>query len=162
MARTRPLGLLLVALGLVLVLARLGGGETWPLFIVVPGVAMAAVAVAGPLRFADLAVPGAIVTTVGMILLVQEATQSFETWSYAWGLVIAGVGAGTFLKASIVEDPAEQKEGVRLVGVGLAFFAAFGAFFEFLIFGGWFGGALGWLLPAVLIAAGVWLLRRRR
>ena len=119
MPRTRPLGLLLVALGLVLALARLGGGETWPLFIIVPGVAMAAVAVAGPLRFADLAVPGTIVATVGMILLVQEATGTFETWSYAWGLVLASVGVGTFLQASIEENPAGQREGVQLAVLGL-------------------------------------------
>ncbi len=162
MPRTRPLGLLLVALGLVLALARLGGGETWPLFIIVPGVAMAAVAVAGPLRFADLAVPGTIVATVGMILLVQEATGRFDTWSYAWGLVIAGVGAGTFLKAAITDDEGERREGTRLVGVGLTFFAAFGVFFEILIFGGWFGGAVGWLLPILLIGAGAWMLRRPR
>jgi len=162
MESPRRLGLLLVLVGLVFLLAQVGGGTAWPLFVLVPGVAMLAVALGGPRSRAGLAVPGSIVSTVGLILLVQAATGTFQTWSYAWGLVLAGVGVGTFLQASIEENGPGQREGVRLAVLGLILFAAFGAFFELLVFGGVLRGALGWLVPLALIFAGVWLLRRQR
>lgn len=158
----RRIGLLLVLVGVVFLLARFGGGDVWPLFVLVPGVAMLAVALGGPRSGAGLAVPGSIVSAVGLILLVQQATDTFHTWSYAWGLVLASVGVGTFLQASIEERPDGQREGVRLAVLGLVLFAAFGMFFEILIFGGFLRGALGWIVPLALIAAGVWMLRRPR
>jgi len=156
----RRIGLLLIVVGLVFFVARVGGGTAWPLFVIVPGAAMLAVALAGPRGNAGLAVPGSIVSAVGLILLVQEATGTFHTWSYAWGLVLASVGVGSFLQASIEENAQGQREGVRLTVLGLALFAAFGAFFELLIFGGAMQGLLGWILPLALIVGGVWMLRR--
>ncbi len=162
MRQPRLIGILLIALGVLFLIARAGVGDVWPLFIVLPGIAMLAVALVGPTDTAGFAVPGSIVSTVGLILLTQAATGRFDTWSYAWGLVIAAVGAGTFVKASIEDDADEQREGMRLAIVGLAMFAAFGAFFELFVFGGLMTGALGWILPLALIAAGAWMLRRQR
>ena len=157
----RRTGFLLVAIGLLFLLGQFGAGLAWPLFVLVPGLVMVAVALGGPRSSAGLAVPGSIVTTVGLILFVQQLTGRFDTWSYAWGLVLAAVGVGTFLQGSIEEVPARQREGLRLATVGLAMFAAFGVFFEFLVFGSPLGGAGGWVLPLLLIAGGVWMLRRR-
>lgn len=156
----RSIGLVLVVLGLVFLVARLGGGASWPLFVIVPGAIMLGLALVGPRRNAGLAVPGSIVSAVGLILLVQQATGTFHAWSYAWGLVLASVGVGTFLQASIENNPDGQREGARITVLGLALFAAFGAFFETIVFGGAFGGLLGWLLPLALIAGGVWMLLR--
>lgn len=157
----RRIGLLLIVVGLVFLVARLGGGSAWPLFVIVPGAAMLALALGGPRRNAGLAIPGSIVSAVGLILLVQQATGTFHAWSYAWGLVLASVGVGTFLQASIEENPAGQREGVRLAVLGLVLFAAFGAFFELIVFGDAMRGVLGWLLPLALILGGAWMLRRR-
>ncbi len=161
MESPRRIGLLLVIVGLVFLVARMGGGSAWPLFVIVPGAAMLALALGGPRRNAGLAVPGSIVSMVGLILLVQQATGTFHAWSYAWGLVLASVGIGTFLQASIEDDAAGQREGAQLTLLGLALFAAFGAFFELIVFANAFGGVLGWLLPLALIVAGVVMLRRR-
>ena len=158
----RRIGLLLILVGAVFLIARVGGGNVWPLFVLVPGAAMLTVALGGPRSAAGLAVPGSIVSAVGLILLVQEATGTFHTWSYVWALVLASVGVGTFLQASIEERPDGQREGVRLAVLGLALFAAFGVFFEILVFGGFLRGALGWAIPIALIVAGLWLMRRER
>lgn len=159
MDASRRTGLLLVIVGLVFLVARSGAGFAWPLFVVLPGAVMLAVALTGPRDRAGLAVPGSIVTTVGLILLVMQTTNTFHAWSYAWGLVLASVGVGTFLQASIANDAAGQREGTRLAVLGLGLFAAFGAFFELLVFGDALRGALGWILPLALIAAGAWMLR---
>jgi len=162
MNEPRMIGILLIIVGALFLLVRAGLGEIWPLFIIVPGVAMLAIAVTGPTSAAGLAIPGSIVSTVGLILLIQASTGTFHTWSYAWGLVMAGVGAGSFLKGSLEGDEAEAKEGSRLAILGLAFFAGFGAFFELFVFGGFLAGMAGWVIPIALIAGGVWLLRRNR
>ena len=44
--------------------------------------------------------------------------------------------------------------------IGLGMFAAFGAFFEFLIWGG-LAGAMRWIVPIALIAGGAYLLLKR-
>lgn len=162
MESPRRIGLLLILVGAVFLVGRLGGNVAWPLFVLIPGVAMLAFALAGPRSSAGLAIPGSIVSAVGMILFVQAATDTFHTWSYVWALVLASVGAGSFLQATIEDRPDGQREGMRLAVLGLVLFAAFGAFFEILVFGGMLRGALGWIVPLALIAAGIWLMRRER
>lgn len=157
----RRTGYLLVVIGLLFLLGQFGADLTWTLFVLVPGVVMLGAALTGPRSNAALAVPGSIVTTVGLILFVQSLTDSFETWSYAWGLVLAAVGVGTFLQGAIEERAERQRDGRRLVMLGLTLFAAFGLFFEFLIFDSMLRGWGGWVLPVLLIGGGVWMLRRQ-
>lgn len=157
----RRTGFLLVALGLLFLLGQAAGGLGWPLFVIAPGLILLAIGLFGPRNAAGLAVPGSIVTTVGLILLVQEATGSYESWSYAWGLIVAAAGVGSFLQASIEDRPEAQRSGLRAATFGLAMFAAFGVFFEFLIFDSALRGTAGWLLPIALILGGVWMLSRR-
>ena len=160
METRRRTGFLLVALGALFLVGQLGSGFAWPLLVMVPGVAMLAAAVLGPRSGSGLAVPGSIVTMVGLILLVQEWTHSYESWSYAWALILAAVGVGTFLQGAIDDLPERQREGMRLASTGLVLFAAFGVVFEFLVFESSLGGAGGWILPLLLIGGGVWMLRR--
>lgn len=162
--RSRAIGVGLVVLGALLLLGRWidVGAFAWPLFIIGPGLLMLAFAFLGNRDAAGLAVPGSIVTTVGLILFVQNATDTFESWSYAWALVLAAVGVGTFLKGAIEEGADEQKSGLQLVALGLTLFAGFGVFFEFFIFTDGSSGWLGRLLmPLVLIGIGAYLLLGR-
>ena len=92
------LGVFLIAIGGLFFLLNVTGIdlEAWPLFIILPGVALfvAAFAVGGE-PGGGLAIAGSIVTTVGLILAVQEATGLYATWSYAWALVApTGPGLG--------------------------------------------------------------------
>lgn len=161
--RNQTFGLLLVAVGLLFLLARSFsvdlGDVGWPLFILIPGLLL----LAGSLRGKDgatLAVPGCVVTTIGLILLVQNLSGRFETWAYAWALLPAAVGMGQMLQGNIAKNDALRKTGQRALLTGLALFAGFGAFFELFIFGGLAGRSVGgFLLPILLIAGGIYLLR---
>ncbi len=165
MDRQRGIGIVLVVLGVLFLVGRSVdlGAALWPLFVMAPGLALLAWAFLGGKEATGLAVPGSIVTMVGLILFTQNATGRFETWSYAWGLIVAAVGIGTWLWGTLAEREKEVHEGIRTFMVGLGLFAGFGVFFEFVVNiggrSGWFGA---WVVPLLLIAAGVALLWRRR
>ncbi len=164
MRRENTTGLILIALGVLFLLGRfIEGAFAWPLFVLLPGLALLVWAFVGRKEAAGLAVPGAIVTTVGLILFVQSLTNTFETWSYAWGLVLASVGVGTWLYGVLSEHPGRQRDGIRTATLGLVLFAAFGVFFQFFIFGDLAGTWVWqWLLPILLIGGGAYLLSRER
>lgn len=165
MDRQRTTGIVLVALGALFLLAQFGqlGALLWPLFVIAPGVALLIWAFMGGKGSTGLAIPGSIVSMVGLILLVQEITNRFETWSYAWGLIVAAAGVGTWLHGTLSEDEKLTRDGLKSATTGLVLFAVFGVFFEFVINIGGRSSFLGsWLLPVLLIGAGVFLLWRKR
>lgn len=136
------------------------GARLWPLFVIVPGLLLLAAAFLGKGRSAPLAVPGSIVTTIGLLLLVFSITDYWQAWAYCWTLIVAAAGLGTFLSGALTTDHQREREGLRTVTVGLGMFVAFGAFFEFLIWGD-LGGVIRWVLPIALIAGGAYLLLKR-
>ena len=165
MDRQRTTGIVLVALGLLFLLAQFGqlGAFLWPLFVIAPGVALLIWAFVGGKSATGLAIPGSIVSMVGLILLIQALTNRFETWSYAWGLIVAAAGVGTWLHGTLSDDEKLTRDGVKTATTGLVLFAAFGVFFEFVIgIGGRSGFVGSWLLPLLLIGGGVYLLWRGR
>lgn len=165
MDRQRGIGIVLIALGAIFLLGRFVdlGAALWPFFVMAPGIALLVWAFVGGKGSAGLAVPGSIATVVGLILFAQNVTGRFDTWAYAWGLIVAAVGVGTWLHGTLSDREKEAQDGIRTFTIGLALFAAFGVFFEFVIgFGGrpgWFGSSV---VPLLLIVAGVALLWRRR
>ena len=130
------LGGLLVVVG-VLALAGRGLGVDafglgWPLFVIVPGLLLFALAVMarGPAG-AALAVPAGIVTMVGIVLAVQNATDLWATWAYAWALVApGGVGLGLLAYGFATGHRDSVRAGLPILGVGLGLFLGFGIFFE--------------------------------
>ncbi len=157
--RDKVVGIALIVLGALFLLGRgMDFGQFgWPLFVLIPGLILLGSAFVGRREAAGLAVPGAIVTTIGLILFVLNGTDRWEAWAYCWALIVAGAGAGNFIFGALTRDTARERDGLRTVYIGLLLFAVFGVFFEFLIFGG-FGGLGRWLIPLVLIGAGVYLL----
>ncbi len=158
------LGAALIAIGSALLLFRLFGWTFgWPLFIVLPGAALLVAATLGGRSASALFIPGGIITTVGLILLVQNATDRFESWAYAWALVPASVGVGMMLYGRRTGSHERVRQGRRLAGVFAAVFGVAAVFFEGFIFGDLFGT---WFfrtaLPLLLIAAGAFLLLRER
>jgi hypothetical protein len=130
------IGLLLVIIGAVVLLTRVADvtfdADAWPLWIIVPGLAMLLASFAVPPRGGlGLAVPGAIIATVGLVLWVQEANDAYETWAYAWALVApTAAGAGTMLYGLVKGDSELAGDGFRTTLVGLALFGGFALFFE--------------------------------
>jgi hypothetical protein len=154
------LGVILVIVGAVFLATNVTGFQlaaAWPLFIIVPGlVLLGASFAAGGEAGGGLAITGSIVTTVGLILAVQEATGLYATWAYAWALVAPGsVGVGMLLFGSFTGRQDLSTAGIRLAGIGLALFVGFALFFEGVI--GLSGAGtppLEGLLPIALIALG--------
>jgi hypothetical protein len=158
------LGALFIVLGLFFLLGRYLnlGALSWPLFVIIPGLLLFAGMVMGGKSAAGLALPGSIVTTVGLILFFQNATNTFESWSYVWALIIVAVGVGRIIQGIRTNERSPQREGSRLIALGLALFAAFGLFFELFIFHTWADTLLGrYLFPLLLIGGGGYLLTRR-
>jgi len=102
-----------------------------------------------------LAVPAAIVAGIGGILLYQDITGEWGSWSYMWTLILGFVGVGVFLQGLLGENTRENlKHGLNLITVSAVLFVVFGTFFGKLTLLGSYGPAL------LLIGIGVYLLVR--
>lgn len=141
------LGALLVILGVAALAGRsLGFGAfdlTWPLLIIVPGLLLFALAVTtGGEPGSAISVPAGIVTMVGLVLTVQNATDLWATWAYAWALVApGGVGVGLIVYGFLTGQRQFIRAGTPVLAVGLGLFLGFGIFFE---------GVLGLSGPAIV------------
>ncbi len=104
-----------------------------------------------------LAIPGCIITTIGLILLYQNTFTRWETWAYAWTLIPAAVGVGLLIHGRMSGEESAGRVGAFLAGLGLVLFLVFGGLAE-VLFGlfGWRDGGLLW--PLILIVIGVSIL----
>jgi hypothetical protein len=161
-------GVVLVGIGLVFLAQQsLGidvGQYGWPLFVILPGLGCLAGYALGPRTAAGLAIPGCVVTTIGLILAVQNTFDLWQTWAYAWALIPAASGLGVRLMGERIGQPRAIENGTRMLEGALLAFVVFAAFFELVLnLSNFTGGALrGTVGPAVLILVGIYLLMRRR
>ena len=160
------LGLALVVVGGIFLVAQfvnIDVGEAgWPVFVIVPGVALLAAGLAarGPLGI-GLSVAGAIVTSTGLLLAFQNTYDYFASWAYAWALVAPGsVGLALVLHGLAHREPSVVRGGFPAFIAGLVLFAIFAAFFEGVI--GLSGNRSGPLaraaLPVTLVGVGLILI----
>ena len=152
--------LVLAGQALELELGRVG----WPLFVILPGLGLLGLGLTASGRPGEvLAMAGGVVTMVGLVLLVQNATDRFETWSYAWTLLVVGAGIGRWLVGATRGRRDLAVSGGWLIATGLAAFLGFAVLFEAVIgIGGRTPGGVGrYTLAALLILAGLVLLGRR-
>lgn len=132
------LGVLLIVLGAVFLARPVLPAEWsqfgWPLFILLPGLALFLAVLAGGRSWGGLAVPASIVTAVGLILFVQNALNLWQTWAYAWALIFpTSVGLGLWIQGEWFGDPALAKQGRTMLLIGASIFAVGIAFFEGLL-----------------------------
>lgn len=148
------IGIGLLTLGLMTVM---GLNLLWPvLFILLPGLVMLWIAVAGgKIGAVAMSIPAMIVTGTGALMFVQNLTGYWDSWAYAWTLYGAFLGFAFALMGRRLEEDTLVAVGRWFVYASLAAFAAFGMFFELLLFNG--TGPLG---PVLLMAAGLYLLTR--
>jgi len=159
-------GGLLVLIGVILLIGQFVhldlGHYGWPFFIIVPGIALLVVALAGRGVIGEaLVIAGSIITVTGLILLYQNSTDHFESWAYAWALVVPGaIGTGMILYGLSAGRPGNVRAGSRLVGIGVVIFLLGAAFFEGVIgIGNYeFGRSTGVVVGAVIIVLGALLL----
>ena len=133
----------------------------WPGFVIAPGLMLmwpaydSTVERQRPLSF--LAVPGAMMITISMLLFAMNLVNHFESWAYSWPLVLASVaGALMYIKRFEPQNHIHES-GHSFVRIMILLFMGFAAFFEILIFQNfapWF--------PLALIGYGIYILVKKR
>jgi hypothetical protein len=136
---TVVLGAFLIALGAALLVSeqlnfsweRYG----WPIFVIVPGLFLLLVGLAIPNEAGlGLAIPGGIITTVGLLLAFQDATGAWASWAYAWALVAPGSVGVTLSAYGLLHRRLDLLDaGLRTAASGLGLFVGFGLLFENII-----------------------------
>lgn len=160
------LGGLLVLIGAILLAGQFVrvdiGHYGWPFFVIAPGILILFVALTARGAVSEgLAIFGSIVTVSGLILLVQDATDHYESWAYAWTLIVPGaIGLGMILYGLTARRPGNVRAGTRLVGIALVLFLLGVAFFEGIIgiSGYQLDHTAGVVLGALIIALGAVML----
>lgn len=152
-------GALLLAAGIVFLLGQIlepiGIGYLWPVVLIVFGLSFFPIMFLGGRKFNFLAIPGAIIAGIGAILFIQNAFLLWETWTYAWALIIFAVGVGMFIAGAWGQDSRLRCNGLHVAHVGLTLFIIFGLIFEgiFSISGAPLAGGIFW--PAALVLVGL-------
>lgn len=159
------IGVSLLGLGVLFLLGQIFRFNVWavlwPFFIIGPGLLFFLGMVALGKTGAPLAVPGSVVTMLGLLLLYQAVTGHWSSWAYAWALIApTAVGVGIAIMGLWIEDARVMRVGGVVAAVGLAIFLFFGVLFELVLnINGLAGGLLGRIaLPLLLIGAGAAML----
>jgi hypothetical protein len=153
-------GAMLIGIGLLTLIGRfipsLDLGKLWPLFIIAFGglffIAMFSMGKSG----AGFAVPGTIISGIGLILLYQAITDKWQSMSYFWTLIVFFVGLGVYIMGQYGEDVNQKKSGMKVMKVGIVLFIIFGLFFETL-----FSSLNSMIFPILLIVLGGYLVISR-
>jgi len=130
-------GVILTAFGLLALASQLFRGFNfwgtfWPLIIIGIGIIFFAGMFASGRSGGGLAIPGAIFSGIGLLMFVQNITGHWESWAYAWTVIVMSVGAGIYLAGWWSGSEGQRNAGKRVLGIGLILFVAFGAFFEMI------------------------------
>lgn len=133
----------------------------WPIFVIGPGLLLMMPAYKSTegqqSSFLFLAVPGAAITAVGILLFAMNITGHFEAWAYAWTLVI-GAGIWGIGYAKRFSPTSRDHDSVaKLVRWSVYAFAGLALFFEIMIFENFHP-----LFSLAFIGFGVYLLAKKR
>ncbi|HSB01951.1 MAG TPA: hypothetical protein VLE49_14975 [Anaerolineales bacterium] len=158
-AGTLIAGTILIAFGLIALAGQFlrvtDWGFIWPLVVIAFGSLFFLGMVAGGRQSAALAIPGSIISGIGLVLLFESITDHWESMSYFWTLIILFVGMGIYIMGWYGGDAGQKQSGWRVMKVGFVLFVIFGAFFE-LIF-----SSNGIIFPVLLILLGGYLILSR-
>jgi len=153
-------GTILIVFGLLSLVPRffdvIDWGFLWPVAIIAAGALFFLAMVAGGKQASAFAIPGSIISGIGLILLYQNITGRWESMSYFWTLIIMFVGVGIYLMGWYGGDENQKRSGFRVMKVGFILFIIFGLFFSIL-----FSSYNSLILPVLLIALGAYLVLAR-
>jgi len=105
----------------------------WPLLIVIFGLTFFLGMLTAGRRGAGLAIPGAVITTIGLLLFLQNTFNMWVTWSYAWALLVSATGLGMLIMNLYLKRVGLRRVAGLLIGIGLTLFVVFGVFFEVIL-----------------------------
>ena len=159
-------GSLLIIFGLLALFGKLFQnynfwGTFWPFFIIGVGALFFVGMFAGGRSVSGLAIPGSIITTIGLMLFYQNITDHWESWSYGWTVILMSVGLGIFIMGLWGQNQSQRAAGLRVLRIGLIMFVIFGAFFELIFTAGRPFGLRSIIFPAGLILLGLYLVLSR-
>ncbi len=104
----------------------------WPFIIIGLGLIFFVGMFAGGKSSAGLAIPGSIFGAIGLLMLMQNLTSHWESWAYAWTVIIMAVGVGIVFMGMQTGDEGQRHAGLRVLKIGVIMFVIFGAFFEMI------------------------------
>ena len=156
-------GALLIVLGAAALVVRVSGVNIgWPVWVILPGLGLLVAALALPEPGGSgLAAAGGIVTAVGTLLAVQDATGTYASWAYAWALVApGGVGVGLLLYGLLTRRGDIARGGLASLITGIVLFFVGFLFFEGLLHlnGDRFAGLTSLSVPIVIMGIGAAIL----
>lgn len=132
----------------------------WPFVIIGAGAMFFVGMFAGGKSVAGLAIPGSIITVSGLMLLFQNFTGHWSSWSYGWTITLASVGLGIFIMGLYEGDEHRRQAGLKVMKIAAVLFIVFGAFFEMILSPfGLTGGR--YTFPILLILLGGYLVISR-
>jgi hypothetical protein len=159
------IGAMLIGFGMLSFLAQIFHGfefwsYLWPFIVIGFGAMFFVGMFAGGKSVAGLAIPGSIITAIGLMLFVQNVTHHWESWSYGWTVILMAVGAGILIMGAWQGNPHTRAAGLGVLKVGAVMFVLFGAFFE-MIFSFGHRSLSSYAFPLALMALGVYLVVTR-
>ena len=158
-------GSILILFGLLALLGKIFSvdfwGTFWPFFIIGFGFLFFVGMFAGGRSVSGLAIPGTIITTIGLMLFYQNITNHWESWAYGWTVILMSVGLGIFIMGLWGQNESQRAAGLRVLRIGLIMFIIFGAFFELIFTSGMPFGLRSILFPVGLILLGIYLVFMR-
>ncbi len=159
-------GSILIVFGLLALLNQLFSGFNfwgylWPLIIIAFGGLFFVGMFAGGKSVAGLAIPGSIFGGIGLMLLLQNLTNHWESWAYGWTVILISVGLGIFIMGLYTADANRRQAGLRVMKVGAILFIIFGGFFELVFNAFHLNGIAQYVFPALLILLGLYLVVSR-
>jgi hypothetical protein len=163
-------GVILIGVGLLSVVGQVLDGFhvldhiwhfTWPFFVIGFGMLFFVGMFAGGKSTGGLAIPGSIITAVGLMLFYQNLTNHWESWAYGWTVILMAVGLGIFIMGAYQDNEDRRQAGLKVLKLGLVMFVIFGAFFELLFSTFSPFGLRRFVFPLMLIAFGAYLVITR-
>jgi hypothetical protein len=155
-------GAILIALGLLSLIGQIFRGfpfmsYLWPFIIIGFGGLFFVGMLAGGKSMAGLAIPGAIISGLGLMMFIQNLTGYWQSWAYSWTIILVLIGLGIFIMGLYTEDLHRRQAGLRVMKVGAILFIIFGGFFELVLNAFRPYGVQQYIFPVLLVALGIYL-----
>ena len=154
-------GALLIVFGLLILVGQIFRTWNWGFILSFAMLAFGSIffviMFAGGKQTAPFAIPGSIITGVGLVLLVQSFIHHWEAITYLWTLVILLAGVGIYIMGWYSGDASQRRSGLGVMKIGFILFIVFGAFFEILVFSSF----NSMIFPVLIILLGVYLVLSR-
>lgn len=151
-------GMVLITLGVLTLIGQFTGSSL--LFgaglTVLMGLLFFVGAVAGGRALSVMAIPGAVLTVVGLVQGVEYLFPALESGTYAWALLVSAVGVGMVIFGRLSGSRELERGGWGVARAGLVLFLVVGILVELIFtFTGISSGPRSLLWPVVLIATGL-------